>query len=105
MKSQKEIKKITNQIVRRYRPEKIILFGSYAYGKPTEDSDVDLFIVKGTRKTRTKRHLELDRILLDRTMPIDILVYTPQEIKERLSLGDFFIKNIVQKGKTLYAKK
>ena len=66
---------------------------------------IDLFIIKGTRKARTKRHLEVDRILLDRTIPVDILVYTPQEIKERLSLGDFFIKNIVQKGKTLYAKR
>lgn len=105
MKSQKEIKKITDQIVENYQPERIILFGSHAYGKPTKDSDVDLFIVKGTKKARTRRHLEVDRILLNRTIPIDILVYTPQEIKERLSLGDFFIKNIIQKGKTLYAKK
>ena len=105
MKHQKEIKKITDQIVKKYKPEKIILFGSYAWGKPTEDSDVDLFIVKETKEARTKRHLKVDRMLLDRTTPIDILVYTPQEVKGRLSLGDFFVKDIIQKGKTIYAKR
>ena len=105
MKNQKEIKKITDQIVKKYKPEKIILFGSYAWGKPNKDSDVDLFIVKNTKETRTKRHLKVDRILLNRTFPLDILVYTPKEIKERLSLGDFFIKDIAQKGKTIYAKR
>ena len=105
MRRQKEIKKITDQIVKKYKPEKIILFGSYAWGKPTKDSDVDLFIVKNTKEARTKRHLKVDRMLLDRTIPIDVLVYTPQEMKERLSLGDFFIKDIVQKGKTIYAKR
>lgn len=102
---QKEIENITKQIVEKYKPEKIILYGSFAYGKPHKDSDVDLFVVKKTRKPRTKRHLELDRMLLDRKMALDILVYTPKEIKKRLSLGDFFIKDIINQGKTLYATK
>jgi len=102
---QKEIENITKQIVKKYKPEKIILYGSFAYGKPNEDSDVDLLIIKSTQKTRTKRHLEVDRMLLDRTVPLDILVYTPQEIKKRLLLGDFFIKDIIQQGKILYAEK
>ena len=105
MSKEKEIKKIVNQIVEKYKPEKIILFGSFAYGKPTKDSDVDLFIVKKTNEPRTKRHLKVDRMLLDRIMPLDILVYTPQEIKKRLSFGDFFIRNIIQQGKMLYGKK
>ncbi len=105
MKQQKEIKKITDEIVKNYKPEKIILFGSCARGNPTEDSDVDLFIVKKTKQLRTKRHLEVDRMFLDRAVPLDILVYTPREIKERLSLGDFFIKNIIQKGKIIYDKR
>ena len=105
MSKEKEIKKIVNQIVEKYKPEKIILFGSFAYGKPTKDSDVDLFIIKRTNEPRTKRHLKVDRILLDRIMPLDILVYTPQEIKKRLSFGDFFIRNIIQQGKVLYGKK
>ena len=100
----KKIKKIVDQIKKKYKPEKVILFGSFAYGKPNKDSDVDLFIVKKTKEIRTKRHLKVDRMLLDRDIPLDILVYTPQEIKKRISLGDFFIKNIIQKGKILYAK-
>ena len=102
---QKEIKKITRQIVENYHPEKIILFGSYAWGKPNENSDVDLFIVKETNKRRTDRQLEVDKILSDRNIPLDVLVYTPQEIKNRMLLEDFFVKNIIQQGKTVYAKK
>ena len=102
---QKEIKKITKQIVDNYHPEKIILFGSYAWGKPNENSDVDLFIVKETNKRRTDRQLEVDKILSDRNIPLDVLVYTPQEIKNRMLLEDFFVKNIIQQGKTVYAKK
>ena len=102
---QKEIENITKQIVEKYKPEKIILYGSFAYGKPHKDSDVDLFVIKKTKKLKTKRHLELDRMLLDRKMALDILVYTPQEIRKRLSLGDFFIKDIINQGKILYAAK
>ena len=101
---EKEIRKITKQIKEKYKPEKIILFGSFAYGKPNKDSDVDLFIVKKTKEIRTKRHLKVDRMLLDRAIPLDILIYTPQEIKKRISLGDYFVKNIIQRGKILYAK-
>src|SRR4030042_1553741 len=100
---QKEIEDITRQIVKKYEPEKIILYGSFASGEPTKDSDVDLFIVKRTKKKRTQRHLEIDRMLLDRTLPLDILIYTPEEIKNRLSLGDFFIENIINQGKIIYA--
>ena len=102
---QKEIKKITKQIVENYNPEKIILFGSFAYGNPTKDSDVDLFIIKETNKRKTDRHLEVDKILSDRNIPLDVLVYTPQEIKNRMLLEDFFVKNIIQQGKTIYARK
>jgi len=105
MKAQKEIQKIKEQIVKNYKPEKIILFGSFADGKPHKDSDVDLLVIKRTKKAKTKRHLEVDRMLLDRNMPLDILVYTPAEIKKRLLLGDFFIKDIIKQGKILYAEK
>lgn len=105
MDTKREIKKITNQIIKKYKPEKIILYGSFAHGKPHKDSDVDLLIIKKTKKQRTKRHLEIDRMLLDRRVPLDILVYTPAEIKKRLVLGDFFVKNIIQQGRVLYAEK
>ena len=101
----KEIKKITDQIVEKYKPEKIILFGSYAWGKPNKDSDVDLFIVKKSRKRRIDRGRELRKILFGHNFPaMDLLIYTPAEIEKRLSIEDFFIKEILSKGKVFYGK-
>jgi len=103
MKNQKEIKKIVGRIVRKYKPEKIYLFGSFAWGKPTKDSDVDLLIVKKTRKKWIARQIEIGRII-DGEIATDTLVRTPLEIKRRLDLGDFFYRNILRKGKMLYEK-
>ena len=100
---QKEIKKITNKIVKEYKPEKIILFGSYAWGKPHKDSDVDLFIVKNTRKKRLDREREVRTLLFGNNFPpMDLIVYTPDEVKKRLEIGDLFIKDIINEGKLLY---
>lgn len=101
---QKEIKNITEQITKRYKPKKIILYGSFAYGKPHKDSDVDLFVIKETKKKRTERHLELDKILSDRNIPLDILVYTSKEVEQKLALKDLFIKKIIDQGKVIYAR-
>lgn len=100
-----KIKAITQKIIKEYRPEKIILFGSYAWGKPREWSDVDLFIVKKSRKKRWERGYELRKLLFPPGVPLDILVYTPSELKKRLIIGDFFIKDIANKGKVLYEAK
>lgn len=99
-----EIKKITEQIIKKYKPEKIILFGSYAWGKPGLDSDLDLFIVKKTKQPILKRMEDLDRLFTRRKLPMDFLIYTPQQIKKRLSMGDFFIRDVIKKGKILYEK-
>ena len=100
-----EIQRITRQIVKKYKPEKIILFGSWAWGKPTEDSDVDLFIVKNTQKKKINRMYEVYKLLWSKKVPLDILVYSPKEVKERLSLGDFFIDDIIRNGKLIYERK
>ncbi len=103
--NQKEIKRITDRIVEKYQPEKIILFGSYAWGKPTEDSDVDLFIVKKSRKRKIDRERELSRYLFGNNFPaMDLLIYTPAETRKRLDIKDTFIEDIISKGKTLYVK-
>lgn len=99
----KEIKKITKDIIRKYKPEKIILFGSFAWGKPTRDSDVDLLIIKKTRKKWLERQIEVGKII-DGEIATDTLIHTPSEIKRRLELGDFFYQNILKKGKLLYEK-
>lgn len=102
MTTQQDIQKITNKIAKKYKPEKIILFGSYAWGKPTKDSDVDFFIVKKTKKPRFNRQLEVRR-LINGEIAADILVYTPQETQKRIEMRDFFIKSILTKGKILYS--
>lgn len=92
------------RIIEELQPEKIILFGSYAYGNPTPDSDVDLLIIMETDAVSKERSWAVSRLLLPRTFPVDILVRTPQEIKGSLAKGDFFIREIITEGKVLYER-
>ena len=104
--TRKLISEIVEKIKKDYQPEKIILYGSYAYGHPTEDSDVDLFIVKDTDKRRVERFVEVSRLVdeSERHISISPLVYTPREVEERLALGDDFVEEILAKGEVLYAR-
>lgn len=99
---QQKIQEIVQKIVKEYKPEKIILFGSWAWGEPGPDSDVDLFVVKETKEQSLKRIEALDKIFSRREFPMDFLVYTPQQIKKRLEIGDFFVQEIINNGKILY---
>jgi predicted nucleotidyltransferase len=101
MESDDEIKNLCRQIVREFRPEKIILFGSRAYGKPNEDSDVDLLVVLPFKGRHTEQGVKI-RQRIKSSFPFDLLVRTPKEVNERLRLGDRFIKDIIENGKTLY---
>jgi predicted nucleotidyltransferase len=92
------------RIVDTLHPEKIILFGSYAYGNPSPDSDVDLLVIMETDAVSKERSWAVSRLLLPRTFPVDILVRTPQEIQHALSKGDFFIREILTQGKRLYER-
>ena len=96
----------TQRLVEGLQPEKIILFGSYAYGTPTPDSDVDLLVVMvmETNLSSTQRFLAVSRLLSPRPFPVDILVKRPNEIKRALAAGDFFIKEIISQGKVLYER-
>lgn len=102
--SKKKIKRLIEIIRIHYRPEKIVLFGSFAWGKPEQDSDVDLFIIKETKENRYFRQLKVRR-LIKGELPVDILVYTPKEVEKRLAMEDFFIEDIIKKGKVLYEAK
>lgn len=98
------IDEILERIITRYAPQKVVLFGSYAYGQPDEESDVDLLIVKETNKRPIERWMDLKRLLRDRNRPVSVspLVYTPQELEDRLALKDFFVQEVLEKGKVLY---
>jgi len=102
---QKEAARFVEKIKQEYEPEKIYIFGSFAEGKITSSSDIDFFIVKKTIKPRRERNREVSRLLLDRQVPVDILVYTPAEIARRTRLGDGFILGIINSGKLVYEKK
>lgn len=104
MNKEEIVNKIVEKIKIQYAPEKIILFGSYAWGSPKKDSDVDLLIVKETDQKHRKRMIDVRRILRDENglVGMDILVYTPQEINERLKINDSFISKIFKKGKIFY---
>ncbi len=95
-----ELMALVKKIRKKFNPQKIILFGSYAYGKPKKNSDIDLFIIMDTNIS-TRKQASLIRSELGDSIPIDIIVRTPQEVEERVKLGDFFIKQIIQKGTPL----
>lgn len=101
----KIILKIVEKIKKEYQPEKIILFGSYAYGTPYRDSDIDLFIIKDTQERPIDRRVRVRKIVSDpkRFIPFEPLVLTPKEVSERLEIGDQFIEEIIRKGEVLYA--
>jgi predicted nucleotidyltransferase len=97
--------KAVRRIARELRPEKIILFGSYAYGDPTPDSDVDLLVVMKTNASSAERSWAVSRLLIPRPFPVDILVRTPHEIKHALDSSDFFIQEIVSQGRVVYERR
>jgi len=96
-----EIQQVVQQIVERFHPLKVILFGSYAGGTPTADSDVDLLVTMETPLANVEQAVEI-RTEVDFPFPTDLLVRTPQQIAERLALGDVFMREVLTKGIVLY---
>ena len=98
------IQAMLKKLVDRYVPEKVILFGSYAHGNPSPDSDLDVLVIKSTRDSFIDRYTAVRRILSDpsRMIPMDILVLTPEELSDRLALGDQFLQKIVDEGRVLH---
>jgi len=98
------ILEIVDKIKQEYQPDKIILFGSYAYGHPDRDSDIDLLIIKDTSERPIDRRVKVAKIVSDpeRFTPLEAIVLTSEEIHERLQIGDQFIKEIIDRGEILY---
>ncbi len=96
-----KIRKFTDQIVRMYHPRRIVLFGSYAYGKPTPDSDVDLLVILPFKGKSQYKSLDILQ-KTNPTFPVDLLVRTPRQICQRLAWNDFFLHEVMEKGKVLY---
>ena len=103
--ARKVIGDILRKLVAEYAPQRVILFGSYAYGNPRSDSDVDLLIIKETSDRFIDRWVTVRRILSDakRSLPLDTLILTPQEVAHRLAIGDQFVAEVLERGEVLYA--
>ncbi len=98
----KEIENIANQLIKKYNPLKIILFGSAGHGEYDELNDLDFLIIKEDVPPQgLARMRELDD-LIERDIAADMLVYRPEEFEERIKLGDPFIKVILDEGRVLY---
>jgi predicted nucleotidyltransferase len=97
--------KIVNTLIREYKPDRIILYGSQVYGTPDQVSDIDLLIIKDSQASPYQRVVQVRRLLRDpkRRVPVDLLVITPNELKERLERGDQFLQTIMSRGEVLYA--
>jgi len=96
------IRDFARRVAERFQPDKIILFGSHAYGTPNADSDVDILVVMPARN-------EIDQSIRIRwavpaPFPIELLVRTPQNLQWSLEEGDWFLREIVTQGKVRYEK-
>jgi predicted nucleotidyltransferase len=96
------LQQVTRCIVDALAPERVILFGSYAYGEPTPDSDVDLLIVIETEERPSKRRRAVSRLFRERPFPMDIVVRTPAEVERSRERVDPFMREILDKGRVLY---
>jgi len=101
MIDRKKIKVFVNEVVRQFQPERVVLFGSYAYGKPGNDSDVDLLVIMPHEGHSAIQSAEI-RNRIHAGFPLDLIVRSPDEIKKRLAINDFFIAEILDQGETLY---
>ncbi len=102
--NQEKITEVINRIIIGFNPDKIILFGSYATGKPNENSDLDFLVIKNSELTRPERANEVRRLLYGMKVPMDILVYTPSEIEESININYSFVNEVFKTGKTVYER-
>lgn len=101
MISKKTIKKVAREIAAHFHPEQVILFGSYAYGTPTPDSDVDLLVIMETEERNLPQALKISRTI-SHPFPMDMIVLKPHEVQTRLAGGDLVLREILTKGEVLF---
>jgi predicted nucleotidyltransferase len=95
------IEEFGRRIGREFGAEKVILFGSYAGGAVTEDSDVDLLVIGPFEGRSVDKSVEI-RMKAKPGFPVDLLVRTPEKVQKRIEMGDSFMREILQEGKILY---
>ena len=95
------IQSCAQEVAEKFHPDKIVLFGSYAYGQPTNDSDIDLLVVMNHIGNAAEQAATI-RASMHSAFPVDVLVRSPDKIRERLKMGDTFLETILEKGEVLY---
>lgn len=101
MATMEQIEAVGRRIGEEFRPLRVILFGSYAQGRPTPDSDVDLLVITELEGRPVDKSVEI-RMRVRPPFPVDLIVRTPEKVRERLTMGDNFMKEILAEGKVLY---
>jgi len=102
--TEERLQEVVRRIVQEFDPQRVVLFGSYACGEPGPDSDVDLLVVMESDERPAARATRVSRVLRPRLFPMDILVRTPDELRYRLEIGDYFIREIMDHGRVLYER-
>jgi len=95
------IRRLCNRIADRFHPDKIILFGSQAWGEPSTESDIDILVVMTYEGRHTSQAIRIVNEL-NTLAPIDLIVRSAEEIRARREIGDTFIRNIIDRGKVMY---
>lgn len=95
------IQELISRIAARFHPQRIILFGSYARGEPQPESDVDLLVVMDSDLRETEQALQIRQHVNPR-FGVDILVVSPSRLEERLKLGDWFLREVIETGRVVY---
>jgi predicted nucleotidyltransferase len=104
MVRREEIDAYVRALARTFRPERVLLFGSYARGTPQEDSDVDMLVVMDHDKKKDVEQAVTIDVELRRDFPLDLIVRRPSEVKRRLAMGDGFLSAIMGEGRVLYER-
>ena len=102
--TEEALQAMVHRLVTGLHPHKIVLFGSYSYGTPTADSDVDLLVIMDTTARPVERYLRVSRLLRPRPFPLDLLVKTPEEVAQALAREDAFVHEITTRGRVLYER-
>lgn len=98
---QEAIDQVVEQIVEKFKPQKIILFGSYARGNPRPESDVDMLVVMDTPLKEVQQAIQICQ-QIEYRFGLDLIVHTPKYLVERVKMGDWFLRDVLKEGKVLY---
>ncbi len=98
-----EIQELADNIARRFRPERIILFGSHARGNAGPDSDVDLLVIMPHEQHAARKAAEITRRVHPGSFAVDLIVRSPEMVRERLQMNDWFLRDVMREGRVLYA--